>query len=77
MDASLLKRPNITDFNSFIEMKANAARDSSGTLHQAAKQFEAIFMNSMVKSMRKSSNFLSDDSPLKSKQIETFHEMLD
>ncbi len=77
MDASLLKKPNITDFNSFIELKAKASSDTKGTLNKAAKQFEAIFMQRMIKSMRQSNSFLSDDSPLKSKQVENFQEMLD
>lgn len=77
MDASLLKRQVITDFNSFIEMKARASTDQKNTLNQAAKQFEAIFLQKMMKSMRQANDFLSDDSPLKSKQMHQFEEMLD
>jgi len=77
MDTSLLKRPVITDFNSFIEMKSKATSDPKATLTKAAKQFEALFMQQMMKSMRKSSHFLSEDSPLRSKQVDTFEEMLD
>lgn len=77
MDTSLLKRPVINDFNAFIEMKAKAVSDPNATLTKAAKQFEAIFMQNMMKSMRQSSHFLSEESPLRSKQVDTFEEMLD
>jgi flagellar protein FlgJ len=77
MDTSLLKRQVVTDFNSFIEMKAQAKTDKNNTLTQAAKEFEALFLQNMVKSMRKANDFLSENSPLKSNHINQFQEMLD
>lgn len=77
MDASMLKKQVITDFNAFIEMKAKAASNQKATLNQAAKQFEALFMQNMLKSMRQANQFLSEDNPLNSHQVQTFQEMLD
>lgn len=77
MDTSLFKKPIINDFNAFIEMKAQASTHKEETLSKAAKQFEAIFMQKMLKSMREANHFLSEDSPLRSKQAESFQDMLD
>lgn len=77
MDGSALKQTSVNDFNHFIEMKARAAQKDQQILHQAAKQFEALFLQNMLKSMRQANDFLSDDSPLKTKNTELFSEMLD
>lgn len=77
MDTSLLKKPNINDFNAFIEMKAKANTEQAKTLHQAAKQFEAIFLQRMLKGMRQANHFLSEDNPFRNKHAESFQEMLD
>lgn len=77
MDTSLLKKQVITDFNALIELKAKAANNQQQTLNVAARQFEAIFVQNLMKSMRQANHFLSEDSPLKSKQTEQFEEMLD
>lgn len=57
--------------------------DISGTarpqnLEQAAQQFEALFLRSMLSQMRKSADVLaSDDSPFNSKQQRIMRDMYD
>ncbi len=42
-----------TDFQGVAELKARARKDAKGSLDQVAKQFESIFTQMMLKSMRK------------------------
>ena len=46
-------------------------------LEQAAEQFEAMFLRSMMKQMRKASQALVDDNPFDSKQQRMMHEFYD
>ena len=41
-----------TDFNGLAALKTQARKDSPAALQETAKQFEAIFLNSVLKSMR-------------------------
>ncbi|MCP3671253.1 MAG: flagellar assembly peptidoglycan hydrolase FlgJ [Gammaproteobacteria bacterium] len=41
-----------TDFQGVAELKAKARTDASGSLDQVAKQFESLFTQMMIKSMR-------------------------
>lgn len=53
-----------TDFHGLSELKARAGRDQSAALQETARQFEAIFMKMMLKSMRDAvpeSGLLDDD----------------
>jgi peptidoglycan hydrolase FlgJ len=43
-----------TDVHSLDRLKLDAARDPQGAVHQAAKQFESLFMQQVLKSMRDS-----------------------
>lgn len=66
-----------TDFSSLNELKARSIKDAKGALPEVAKQFEAIFLQSMLKSMRMGEHFLDESSPLRGKNQETFQDMLD
>jgi flagellar protein FlgJ len=48
-----------TDFQGLTELKAQAGRDADGTLDKVARQFESLFIQQMLKSMRQAS--LGDD----------------
>ena len=63
-----------TDFNGLANLKSEARKESPEALKEAAKQFEAIFMNMMLKSMREAS---SQDNPFDNEQSRTFTSMLD
>ena len=46
--------PLATDTRSIDALKASAARDPKAAIKEAAKQFEALFMQQIMKSMRES-----------------------
>jgi len=62
------------DANSLNSLKASARENSPEAIKGVAKQFEAIFMNMMLKSMRDAT---PHDSPFDSEQSRTFTSMLD
>lgn len=68
MQSSALSNPTYTDFSGLNEMRAQARVDPQSSLKQVAKQFEGIFIQMMLKSMRDASmgdaNFDSDQSKL-------------
>lgn len=66
-----------SDFTGLAELKVKAAKDAKGTAAEVAQQFEGIFLQSMLKSMRMGQHFLDDSSPLRNKDADTFQEMLD
>jgi len=62
------------DANSLNSLKVSARENSPEAIKGVAKQFEAIFMNMMLKSMRDAT---PHDSPFDSDQSRTFTSMLD
>lgn len=62
------------DANSLNSLKQAAKENSPEAIKGVAKQFEAIFMNMMLKSMRDAS---PQDSPFDNEQSRTFTSMLD
>jgi flagellar protein FlgJ len=66
-----------SDFGALNELKAQAAKDAKGSASEVAKQFEGIFLQSMLKSMRMGEHFLDESSPFRGKDRETFQDMLD
>ena len=55
------------DFDGLAELKAKASRDDIETAREVGNQFEAMFVQMMLKSMRDASE------PLKSKLFDTKH----
>jgi flagellar protein FlgJ len=66
-----------SNFSELKDLKLQAKQDAKEALPAVAKQFEAIFLQSMLKSMRMAEHFLDDASPFKGKNSSTFQEMLD
>jgi flagellar protein FlgJ len=62
------------DANSLNKLKHSARESSPEAIKEVAKQFEAIFMNMMLKSMRAAS---PQDNPFDNEQSRTFTAMLD
>jgi len=62
------------DFQGLGELKGRAARDSKGALRETAQQFEAMFLQMMLKSMRES---IDKSDLLKSDHLDTFEAMFD
>lgn len=66
-----------SDFQSLNELKVQAKTDAKKALPEVAKQFEGIFLQSMLKSMRMGQHFLDESSPFSGKNETTFKDMLD
>ncbi|KTC88922.1 flagellar assembly peptidoglycan hydrolase FlgJ [Fluoribacter dumoffii] len=66
-----------SDFNALNELKVKAQNNEKEALPEAAKQFEGIFLQAMLKSMRMGQHFLEESSPFRGKDRETFQDMLD
>ena len=62
------------DANGLNNLKQAAKENSPEAIRDVAKQFEAIFMNMMLKSMREAT---TQDSPFDNEQSRTFTSMLD
>ncbi|HEO1344453.1 TPA: rod-binding protein, partial [Legionella pneumophila] len=66
-----------SDFQGLNELKIQAKNNAKEALPEVAKQFEAIFLQSMLKSMRMGQHFLDESSPFSGKNEVAFQEMLD
>lgn len=67
----------VSDFQGLQKLKQQAQTDEQKALPEVSKQFEAIFLQSMLKSMRMGQHFLDESSPFRGKTEETFQDMLD
>lgn len=67
----------VSDFQGLQRLKQKAMSDADKALPEVAKQFEAIFLQSMLKTMRMGQHFLDESSPFRGKYQETFQDMLD
>lgn len=63
-----------TDFSGLAALRRNAKQDPQGSLRAVAEQFEAIFMQMVLKSMRQAS---MGDSIFDSQQSDFYREMFD
>lgn len=69
---------NVHDLKGIDNLRRAAQSGDKGALEEAAKQFEAIFMQMMLKSMRKAQGALADkDSPFNSQQVQFYRDMHD
>lgn len=66
-----------SDLQSLNGIRKQAAVDSRGAIKAAAKEFEAFFMNMMLKSMRQAGEVMGGDSLFGSEQEKMFIGMLD
>ena len=66
-----------SDLQSLNGIRKQATVDSRGAIKAAAKEFEAFFMNMMLKSMRQASEVMGKDSLFGSEQEKMFIGMLD
>jgi flagellar protein FlgJ len=69
---------SVHDLKGLDNLRAAAKSGDEGALEEAAKQFEAIFVQMLLKSMRKAQEALSDkDSPFNSEQVKFYRDMHD
>lgn len=60
-----------------LQSKANNSVEKGQALQQAAKQFESIFMQMLLKSMRSAQEVLESDSPFNSQSTKFYRDMHD
>ncbi len=81
MTDQLANAQNFLDLSSLNSIRQQAHADDKGSkkeaLETAAKQFEAIFMQMLLKSMRKAQEVLESDSPFNSESTKFYRDMHD
>ena len=65
-----------TDFTGLGELRGKAQKDQNSALRESAQQFEGLFIQMMLKSMREANEPMKDDEN-KSHALETFEGMFD
>lgn len=69
---------NVHDVKGLDNLRRAAKSGDENAIKEAAKQFEAIFVQMMLKSMRKAQDALADkDSPFNSQQVKFYRDMHD
>ena len=66
-----------TDLNAMSQLKAGSKANSPENLQRVAKQFESLFMNMMVKSMRDANEAFAEGNPLNTPQTKFYQDMYD
>lgn len=66
-----------TDLNSLQQIKTTGKEDKSAALRQIAQQFESLFIDMMLKSMRSANDVFAKDNPLNSFEMKHHQEMYD
>ena len=64
------------DFTALGELRGKAQRNEAGAMRESAEQFEALFIQMMLKSMREANNVMKSDL-VESQAAETFEGMYD
>ena len=64
------------DFSALGELRGKAQRNEAGAMRESAEQFEALFIQMMLKSMRDANNVMKSDL-VESQAAETFEGMYD
>ena len=65
------------DFSELSKLGSKARENSKEALEEVAQQFESIFLNIALKSMRDANEFFSKDSPFNSQESRFYRDMLD
>ncbi len=66
-----------TDLNAMAQMKSGSKADSPENLRRVAGQFESLFLNVMVKSMRDANQAFAEGNPLNTPQTRFYQDMYD
>ena len=81
MTTRIADAQNFLDINGLNSIRQDAKTGDNASkeaaLEQAAKQFEAIFMQMLMKSMRKAQEVLESDSPFNSESTKFYRDMHD
>lgn len=66
-----------TDLNRLSQLKVGQDRDGEENVRKVAQEFESLFLNEMLKSMRSANEVLAKDNPLNSQASKQYQEMYD
>ncbi|MDH4554419.1 flagellar assembly peptidoglycan hydrolase FlgJ [Pseudomonas sp. BN417] len=66
-----------TDLNRLSQFKAGKDRDSEGNIRKVAQEFESLFLNEMMKSMRQAGEAFAEGNYLNSNETKTYQDMHD
>ncbi|MEG4314295.1 flagellar assembly peptidoglycan hydrolase FlgJ [Pseudomonas sp. FIP_A4] len=66
-----------TDLNRLNQLKVGKDRDGEENVRKVAQEFESLFLNEMLKSMRSANAVLAEDNPLNSQAAKQYQEMYD
>ncbi len=68
---------NYLDANSLHKITQLSKKDNQAALKEVAKQFEALFLKQMLKTMRDTNQIFAEDNPLNSQEMQFHQDMLD
>ncbi|MCO6055425.1 flagellar assembly peptidoglycan hydrolase FlgJ [Pseudomonas sp. MOB-449] len=66
-----------TDLNRLSQLKAGKDRDSEANIRKVAQEFESLFLNEMMKSMRQAGEAFAEGNYLNSNETKTYQDMHD
>lgn len=66
-----------SDLNRLNQLKVGADKNSEGNMRKVAQEFESLFLNEMLKSMRSATDALGKDNPLNTPAAKQYQEMYD
>lgn len=66
-----------TDLSGLEKIKQQAQTDGEGALREVARQFESVFLNIVLKSMRNANQAFADDGFFNSQQSQMYRDMYD
>ncbi|PJI49547.1 MAG: flagellar assembly peptidoglycan hydrolase FlgJ [Pseudomonas sp.] len=66
-----------TDLNRLAQLKNGSGRDSEGNIRKVAQEFESLFMNEMLKSMRSANDVLAEGNFMNTSTTKQYQEMYD
>ncbi len=68
---------SVHDLNSLNSLRTSAQSSERQALKAAVKEFEAYFLNLLLKNMREANKIIGEDNPLSSDDVEFFNQMHD
>ena len=77
MDSTALKTQTYTDFSGFEALKTSAREDNPEALRAVAKQFESVFLQMVMKSMRDANAVFKEGGMIESDSMDFYQDMFD
>ncbi|MEJ2416793.1 MAG: flagellar assembly peptidoglycan hydrolase FlgJ [Exilibacterium sp.] len=77
LQSQLQARDSYTDLKGLQNLKQLGQQDQDQALRQLSRQFESLFLNMMLKSMRSASDVFGKDNELNSSEMKLHQEMFD